>query len=70
VIKAEEHIQMLILKLLYEIFTTPETSEFFYTNDLHVLVDVFIRELYNLSDESERVSIASYVEDFAIMNFI
>nr|CAG8454378.1 6867_t:CDS:10 [Entrophospora candida] len=49
------HIQMLILKLLYEIFTTPETFEYFYTNDLRVLIDVFIRELYDLPDESEAV---------------
>ncbi|CAJ0761511.1 20112_t:CDS:2 [Entrophospora sp. SA101] len=47
------HIQMLILKLLFEIFTTPETFEYFYTNDLGVLIDVFIRELYNLPEESE-----------------
>nr|CAG8516043.1 6615_t:CDS:2 [Entrophospora candida] len=31
---AKPHIQMLILKLLFEIFTTPETFEYFYTNDL------------------------------------
>lgn len=48
---------MLILKLLYEIFTTPETFEYFYTNDLRVLIDVFIRELYDLPDESEAVII-------------
>lgn len=47
---------MLILKLLYEIFTTPETYEYFYTNDLRVLIDVFIRELYDLPEESEAVS--------------
>ncbi|CAG8538685.1 13148_t:CDS:2, partial [Dentiscutata heterogama] len=35
----EPHIQMLILKLLYEVFTTPETTEYFYTNDLHVVID-------------------------------
>ncbi|CAG8562590.1 9954_t:CDS:10 [Ambispora gerdemannii] len=49
----EPRIQMLILKLLYQIFTTPETYEYFYTNDLMVLVDVFIRELYDLPEESE-----------------
>lgn len=40
--------QLLILKLLYLLFTTPSTYEFFYTNDLHVLVDVIIRNLLDL----------------------
>jgi hypothetical protein len=40
--------QLLILKLLYLIFTTPSTYEYFYTNDLYVIVDVFIRNLLNL----------------------
>lgn len=40
--------QLLILKLLYLLFTTPSTHEYFYTNDLHVLVDVIIRNLLDL----------------------
>lgn len=40
--------QLLILKLLYLLFTTPPTHEYFYTNDLHVLVDVIIRNLLDL----------------------
>ena len=40
--------QLLILKLLYLLFTTPLTYEYFYTNDLHVLVDVIIRNLLDL----------------------
>ncbi|CAG8630158.1 7654_t:CDS:2 [Paraglomus brasilianum] len=51
----EPSIQMIILKLLYELFNTPQTYEFFYTNDLRVLLDVFIRELYNLPDERENL---------------
>ncbi|RHZ66994.1 hypothetical protein Glove_303g86 [Diversispora epigaea] len=51
--EVEPHIQMLILKLLYNIFNAPETYEYFYTNDLCVLIDVFIRELYDLPEESE-----------------
>lgn len=47
--------QVLVLKLLYLLFTTPGTSEYFYTNDLCVLVDVFLRELLDLDDESESV---------------
>jgi len=51
--------QLLILKLLYLLFTTPPTFEYFYTNDLHVLVDVIIRNLLDLdpgSDDDEQDS--------------
>lgn len=46
-------VSLLILKILYLLFTTPCTSEYFYTNDLCVLVDVFLRELTDLPEESE-----------------
>ncbi|GAA6064497.1 hypothetical protein JCM10212_002385 [Sporobolomyces blumeae] len=46
-------VSLLILKVLYLLFTTAGTQEFFYTNDLCVLVDVFIRELHDLGEESE-----------------
>ncbi|KAK0538646.1 pre-rRNA processing [Tilletia horrida] len=45
--------QLLVLKLLYLLFTTEDTAHYFYTNDLKVLVDVFIRELSDLPEESE-----------------
>jgi len=45
--------QPLLLKILYLLFTTPGTQQYFYTNDLRVLVDVFLRELIDLPDESE-----------------
>ena len=51
----DQALQLLILKMLYLLFTTPGTQEYFYTNDLRVLVDVFVRELNNLSDENESV---------------
>jgi len=47
--------QLLVLKLLYILFTTPGTSEYFYTNDLRVLVDVFLREVVDLDEDSESV---------------
>jgi hypothetical protein len=47
--------QLLILKMLYLLFTTPGTHEYFYTNDLRVLLDVFIRELVDLPEEHESV---------------
>ncbi|KAI9483004.1 MAG: hypothetical protein EXX96DRAFT_556481 [Benjaminiella poitrasii] len=46
-------IQMLILKLLYGIFTTSSLHEYFYTNDLYVLVDIMLRELCDLGDTKE-----------------
>ncbi|KAG0254187.1 hypothetical protein BG011_005901 [Mortierella polycephala] len=52
--RAEETaLRMLVLKLLYLLFTSPSLYEFFYTNDLHVLVDVVIRELWDLPEEEE-----------------
>ncbi|UZJ54802.1 hypothetical protein CBS101457_004122 [Exobasidium rhododendri] len=45
--------QLLVLKLLYLLFTTRETAHYLYTNDLKVLVDVFIRELSDLPEDSE-----------------
>lgn len=49
---AETSLQLLTLKLLYLIFTTPSTHEYFYTNDLHVLVDILIRNLLDLPEEA------------------
>jgi len=47
--------KLLILKILYVLFSTKGTSEYFYTNDLCVLIDVFLRELADLDEESESV---------------
>ena len=49
--------QLLVLKILYLLFTTKGTSEFFYTNDLCVLVDVFLREIVNLDEDQENESV-------------
>lgn len=43
--------QLLILKVLYLLFTTKATYEYFYTNDLKVLVDIILRNLMDLPDE-------------------
>lgn len=50
-------VSLLILKILYLLFTTSGMHEYFYSNDLCVLVDVFIRELGDLPDESEGVRV-------------
>lgn len=49
--ETETSLQLLILKLLYLIFTTPATYEYFYKNDLRVLLDVIIRNLLDLPNE-------------------
>lgn len=49
--------KLLILKLLYGIFTHPKLYEYFYTNDLYVLVDIILREMCNLGEE-EREAVA------------
>lgn len=46
-------IKVLVCKFLYYIFTTPETFNFIYTNDLKVLVEVLLRELSDLPDEAD-----------------
>lgn len=49
--ETETSLQLLILKLLYLLFTTRATYEYLYTNDLKVLLDVIIRNLMDLPDE-------------------
>lgn len=49
--ETETSLQLLILKLLYLLFTTRSTHEYFYFNDLRVLLDVIIRNLLDLPDE-------------------
>jgi len=49
--ETETSLQLLILKLLYLLFTTEATHEYFYTNDLRVLLDVIIRNLLDLPNE-------------------
>lgn len=49
--ETETSLQLLILKLLYLLFTTGSTCEYFYTNDLRVLLDVIIRNLLDLPSE-------------------
>ncbi|KAI0788074.1 hypothetical protein C8Q74DRAFT_1196509 [Fomes fomentarius] len=45
--------QLLVLKLLYLLFTTKGMSDYFYSNDLCVLVDVFLREIGNIDEDNE-----------------
>lgn len=50
--ESETSLQLLILKALYLIFGNIQTAEYFYTNDLQVLVDVILRNLLDLPSDS------------------
>lgn len=50
--ESETSLQLLILKVLYLIFGNLTTAEYFYTNDLHVLIDVILRNLIDLPHDS------------------
>ncbi|KAL9111536.1 MAG: hypothetical protein Q9227_004024 [Pyrenula ochraceoflavens] len=50
--ESETSLQLLTLKLLYLLFTTPATHEYFYTNDLRVLVDILVRNLLDLPEDA------------------
>ena len=60
--------KLLILKILYVLFSNKGTCEFFYTNDLCVLVDVFLRELADLDEDSESVCFCSYFLNLPLSN--
>lgn len=51
-------VKLLILKLLYGVFTRSSLYEFFYTNDLYVLVDIMLREVCDLGEEREAEAVS------------
>lgn len=57
--------RLLILKILYLLFTTPGTFQYFYTNDLQVLVDVIIRELVDIGEDNEAVGLRDDMSFFS-----
>lgn len=50
---ADRCLQLMMLKFLYLIFTTKETYNYIYLNDLRVLVGIIIRELCDLGEKEE-----------------
>lgn len=38
-----------VLKMLKDLFSAPETTLLFYTNDIKVLIDILVRQLSDLS---------------------
>ncbi|KAI3404106.2 LDB17 [Candida oxycetoniae] len=53
-------IKLLILKFLYQVFTTSYTAKLIYRNDLKILIDIFIRELDNL-ESKDSILIFTYL---------
>ena len=53
----DRSLQIMLCKIVYLILTIDQKSaeHFFYLNDLHVLVDVLIRELNNIPDDEELI---------------
>jgi hypothetical protein len=45
----------MMAKLLFVLFSNPQTAEFFYTNDLVILIDIVIRYIRDLDREDEVV---------------
>ncbi|KAG7881488.1 hypothetical protein KL937_001111 [Ogataea polymorpha] len=60
--REQDHvIQILMLKVLYLVFTTSHTCGKFYINDLKLIIDIMIRELFNLSTVREEALINTYL---------
>ena len=53
VLREETPLKLLLLKCIYLIVDTPSLSQYFYGNDLRVLIDVFLRELADLPDDDK-----------------
>lgn len=51
----DDCLQLMMMKFLYLVFTTPETYQYIYLNDLKVLVGVCIREIYDLSADQQKL---------------
>lgn len=63
-------IQILILKLLYAIFTRISLYEYFYTNDLYVLVDIILREVCGLGDTKEAQTVSIPPSSFPLFVYL
>ncbi|KAI9345574.1 hypothetical protein BDR26DRAFT_893294 [Obelidium mucronatum] len=57
-------VQRLIIRFLYIVLKTPETSTLFYTNDLKVILDVVLRESRAVAEEQEEVCGLSSTANF------
>lgn len=58
-----------VLKMLVDLFSIPETTQLFYTNDVKVLIDILVRQLSDLSagdvvspPNFNRVEVVSYLD--------
>jgi len=57
------------LDFLTDLFNHPATSNYFYTNDLVVLVDIVVRQLCNIDDSSYELRYAYFNTLSSLMNF-
>jgi len=51
----EQDLKIFVCKFLYLMFTTPNTEDLLYTNDLIVLVEILVRELHDLPVDAVEV---------------
>ncbi|KAJ2843424.1 pre-rRNA processing, partial [Coemansia brasiliensis] len=58
--------QRLVLHMLASILADPGTSEILYTNDMHVLTDIIIRDLSNVCDAEQRLR-RSYLQVVCVL---
>ncbi|KAJ1867690.1 pre-rRNA processing [Coemansia sp. RSA 989] len=58
--------QRLVLNMLASILADPGTSEILYTNDMHVLTDIIIRDLSNVCDAEQRLR-RSYLQVVCVL---
>jgi hypothetical protein len=56
---ADDTLKVTLLNFMFLVFQEPDTSRFFFINDLRVLLDTIIRELSDMPAESEIVRISS-----------
>lgn len=50
--RGDETVLKSVIKVITDIYSEKMTSNFFYTNDMHVIVDIIIREVQNLPASS------------------
>ncbi|KAJ2455704.1 pre-rRNA processing [Coemansia sp. RSA 2336] len=64
--ETDQDTQRLVLNMLASILADPGTSEILYTNDMHVLTDIIIRDLSNVCDAEQRLR-RSYLQVVCVL---
>ncbi|KAL7026662.1 hypothetical protein ACKWTF_005119 [Chironomus riparius] len=58
-----------VLKILVDLFSIPETTILFYTNDIKVLIDILVRQLSDLC-AGDPVSLCAVFETFKLFTYV